>query len=133
MDAWQRAHAAWITPFMLAGATAERDDRTFADTQLLARGLLATRESFEALRAMGMEPTPASVRAMGMVPVAATAAIVRVAMLAAPNLRAHFVATGVDSRVEALALAADLRAAASSVGVATPALDSLVSEVSGQG
>lgn len=111
MDAWQRTHAAWITPFMLGAATARSDDARFASRENLGRCFDAMREALALLRARGITTTPWSIRAFATLPRWVVVTVARTFLLMAPKQRAHLVATGLDSCAEGIVLADEMIAA----------------------
>ena len=123
MEAWQRSHAAWITPFMLtATASARQGGPISAD--LLRTWVLATQETLTSVA----RATPLAPRALGRVPslpVGLLTLFLRVA-LASPSLRRAVVASGAASSDEARALARDLVALAARYGNTLPHLQALV-------
>lgn len=129
MEAWQRTHAAWITPFMLAASIAERDPAGGVSRALLALWVDAMREGLAALRAEGVEPTPASIRMLAAAPRALVTGSVAAVLGASRSLREHLVAAGVDSREEGIALAREIADRAAEIGASTPRLSALVAEV----
>ncbi len=125
MDAWQRTHAAWITPFMLGAATARDDDARFASRENLGRCFDAMREALALLRARGIPTTPWSIRAFAALPRWLVVTVARTFLLAAPKQRAHLVATGIDSRAEGIVLADEMIAAGGDGAPRAATLESL--------
>jgi 2-dehydropantoate 2-reductase len=111
MEAWQRTHAAWITPFMLVSSAAALDARTLTDAARVRTWVTATREALAAVGASGMPIVPFSFRLVAALPAAVLAFVLRCA-LRSRSLRDQIVAAGAASADEAVALAADLAAVA---------------------
>lgn len=127
MEAWQRTHAAWITPFMLVSTAAARDAKTLTTTERVRTWVSATREALVAVEASGMSVVPFSFRLAAAIPSAITARVLGCA-LRTRSLREQIVASGAASADEGLALAADL---ATLAGRPLPSLDALAAEASG--
>jgi len=123
MEAWQRTHAAWITPLMLVSTAAARDAATLTSNDRVRTWAGATREALAAVAASGTRLAPLSVRLAAAVPVALTASVLRCALRAA-SLRAKIVASGAGFADEGLVLAADLGSLAGPL----PCLEALVAE-----
>jgi 2-dehydropantoate 2-reductase len=126
MEAWQRTHAAWITPFMLVSTAAARDAESLTAPGRARAWVEATREALRAVRASGTRLVPFAFRCAAAVPAGLTASLLRLA-LRARSLRAQVVASGAASADEGLALAADLESLA---GRPLPSLRALASEAS---
>lgn len=126
MEAWQRAHAAWITPFMLASALASRPGVALG--ALATRWARAMRESLGAVAALGEPLAPAGLRVVVRAPVFCIGALFRV-MLVVPAFRRQLVASGAASVPEGVTLVDDLVALAARTGRTLPALVALRDEV----
>jgi len=126
MEAWQRTHAAWITPFMLVSTAAARDAMTLTLTRAdrVRTWVSATREALAAVAASGTPVVPFSFRVVAAIPSAVTARVLGCA-LRTRSLRDQIVASGAASADEALALAVDLAALARRP---LPSLDRLTAE-----
>jgi 2-dehydropantoate 2-reductase len=111
MEAWQRTHAAWITPFMLVSTAAARDAETLNAADRARTWVGATREALTAVRESGTPLVPLAFRLLAVLPVAVTASLLGVA-LRTQTLRARVVAAGAASTDEGPALVADLAALA---------------------
>lgn len=126
MEAWQRTHAAWITPFMLVSTVAARDAMTLTRADRVRTWVSATREALAAVAASGMPVVPFSFRVVAAIPSAITAWCLGCA-LRTRSLREQIVASGAASADEAVALAGDLAALA---GRPLPSLEVLTTEAS---
>ena len=124
MEAWQRTHAAWITPFMLVSTLAARDAASLTTADRARTWMRATREALAAVKASGSPLVPFAFRVAAVVPAAITARLLRCA-LRTPSLRAQIVASGAASADEGLALAADLALLG---GGPLPSLEALAAE-----
>lgn len=126
MEAWQRTHAAWITPFMLVSTTAARDAMALTRADRVRTWVSATREALAAVAASGTPIVPFSFRVVAAIPSAITAWFLGCA-LRTRSLRDQIVASGAASADEAVALAGDLAALAQGP---LPSLDVLTTEAS---
>jgi 2-dehydropantoate 2-reductase len=129
LESWQRSHAAWITPFMLASAAVDGDPRRFAEGANVRLWMQATKEALAWARSRG-PLTPAGLGLASALPSSALSALARVA-IAPRDLRTQLVATGLDSRGEGLALADELLAMAGEGGAALPHLERLRARAAG--
>jgi 2-dehydropantoate 2-reductase len=126
MEAWQRTHAAWITPFMLVSTAAARDAETLNAADRARTWVGATREALAAVRAAGTPLVPLSFRLLAVLPAALTASLLGLA-LRTRSLRARVVTAGAASTDEGPALVADLAALA---GRRLPGLEALAAQAS---
>jgi 2-dehydropantoate 2-reductase len=124
MEDWQRSHAAWIAPFMLAAARAHGDLDRFVDGGHVRLWMEATKEALRFVRGWRGHLSPRALGAAARLPTSWLAAIVRLALLPR-GLRAELVATGMDSRDEGLALSGELLSLAAARSETLPALERL--------
>lgn len=124
MEDWQRSHAAWITPFMLATAAAAGDPDRFKAPENVRLWMEATKETLRLMRRTRGHLTPTGLGVVASFPAGLLAAFARLA-IAPRALRASVVATGLDSRSEGLVLAEELVAIAEAAAVPLPHLERL--------
>jgi 2-dehydropantoate 2-reductase len=124
MEVWQRCHAAWITPFMLATAAVEGDPERFRDPANVRLWMEATKESLRFMRQAHGPLTPAGLDLVASLPTSWLAALARLA-IAPRSVRTSVVATGLDSRSEGLVLAEEIATLAARESKPLPHLDRL--------
>lgn len=124
MAAWQRSHAAWITPFMLATAAVDGDVVRFAERENVRLWMEATQEGLRFDRAMAGRLTPPALAAVAALPAPLLTTLAQLAV-APRRLREQIVATGLDSRSEGLALSSELLGLAAAASMKLPHLERL--------
>ena len=121
MEDWQRSHAAWITPFMLATASVAHAPDRLARRDHVRLWMDVTKEALRFVRAWRGHLTPRGLGALSRLPTWWLTTALQVALLPR-TLRTQLVANGLDSRAEGLALADELLALAAARSEALPAL-----------
>jgi 2-dehydropantoate 2-reductase len=122
MAPWQRSHAAWMGPLLLAGLL----------PTLRLHGLLASvRAAKECLALVHQHApplAPSGLRFVAWVPAHAVALLLRM-LLALPPLRAAFIKIARDSADESLTLCSELEELAANAGAQLPATRALLALV----
>lgn len=129
IDAWQKTHAAWVSPVANALYVVNCDNRVLARSpHVLRLAVGAVREGFSVLRTLGIPITPAKLRAWEWIP---EGLLVRILMLWADTN--HFRTVAVEHTAAAIdemrQIADEFRALSVSAAMATPAIDELRSSI----
>lgn len=125
MDAWQKTHVAWVSPFANAIYMAGGDNYTLAKQPGNVRMLVrAIREHFAVLKALGVPATPAKLNVFNWAPVSLLVAALRAYLM---TRQCELVATrhANSAKDEMKQLADEFAVLARRSGVATPAADKL--------
>ena len=125
MDAWQKTHVAWVSALAnglyMAGGSG---DALASRPDVVRLTVLAIREGFAVLRALGIPVMPGKLRAFGRTPMP-----ILVAVLRAWARTKHFDTIATRHTLDALdemeMLSTDFQSLARSVTASTPALDTL--------
>ena len=125
MDAWQKSHAAWISPLANALYMVNCDNRALASSpRALRLTVRAVREGFSVLRALGISVTPTKLRVWEWIP---ESLLVRCLMLWAGTN--HFSTVAVEHTAAATdemrQIADEFQILAMSAAMVTPAINEL--------
>lgn len=125
IDAWQKSHVAWVIPIANALYMVDGDHLEMAKRpDVLRLMLLAIRESFQVLRAMGVSITPLRLRVLELVPVGILVKIM--SRVAGTSFFENIAAKHANSaRDEMKFLADEFMQLVQKSSLSTPALDEL--------